>query len=255
TQRDGHTHAVWDGLPYRRVTGLDTAESTALLEVTAGHLAPAVAGRLAERAGGNPLALTEVSAMLTPGQAHGSDPLPDPLPIGEQVEQLFASRLEALDDQALMLVLLAAAEEQGELDIPERAAAELGLGLHALQPAERHGLLRADGRHVRFRHPLARSAAYYHQPVAQRRGARQARATALLPVGAGLRGVPPAPPRTRGGTVPRSGAPAPPQDHSRRGRLECRQSPPCAGIGRSARRARAKRVASGTSSRQAALRR
>jgi DNA-binding CsgD family transcriptional regulator len=184
TQRDGHTHAVWDGLPYRRVTGLDTAESTALLEVTAGHLAPAVAGRLAERAGGNPLALTEVSAMLTAGQADGSDPLPDPLPIGEQVEELFASRLDALDDQTLMLVLLAAAEEQGELAVLERAAAELGLGLHALQPAERHGLLRADGRHVRFRHPLARSAAYYHQPVAQRRVAHQALATALLQVDA-----------------------------------------------------------------------
>jgi AAA ATPase domain len=34
TQRDGYSHAVWDGLPYRRVTGLDTAESTALLEVS-----------------------------------------------------------------------------------------------------------------------------------------------------------------------------------------------------------------------------
>src|SRR4029453_12801751 len=46
TQRDEHTQAVWDGLPYRRLTGLDTAESTELLEVAAGHVAPAVAGRL-----------------------------------------------------------------------------------------------------------------------------------------------------------------------------------------------------------------
>jgi AAA ATPase domain len=179
TLRDGHMHAVWNGLPYRRVTGLDIAESQALLELTADHLAPLVAGQLAQRASGNPLALTEVTAILTPGQADGSDPLPDPLPIGEHVERLFATRLDALDDQALMLVLLAAAEEQGELAVLERAAAEFGLGLDALQAVERQGVLRTDGRHVRFRHPLARSAAYYHQPLAKRRAAHRALSTAI----------------------------------------------------------------------------
>jgi DNA-binding CsgD family transcriptional regulator len=182
TQRYSYANAVWDGLPYRRVSGLDMTESQQLLELIAGHLEPAVANRLAQRADGNPLALTEVSAILTAGQANGSDPLPDPLPIGEHVERLFATRLDALDDQTLMLVLLAAAEERGELAIFERAAAEFGLGLDALQPAEHQGLLQTDGHHVRFRHPLARSAAYYHQPLTQRRAAHRALWTALDPI-------------------------------------------------------------------------
>ena len=56
-------------------------------------------------------------------------------------------------------MLLAAADPSGDRSLVWRAAGRLGLPVQAAAPAVEAGLVEFGGR-VRFRHPLARSAAY-----------------------------------------------------------------------------------------------
>jgi DNA-binding CsgD family transcriptional regulator len=180
--RDGEPHSLGDGVPSHRIAGLTDAEAQELLSGTPNRLAARVADRLVEQSDGNPLALVEVPRLLTAGQASGVEPLPDPLPVGDHGEELFAGRLDGLGHASGMITLIAAAEEHGDLAVIEAAAAAMGLDLDALQPAERVGLVQVDGRVVRFRHPLARSAAYYRQPVSHRQAAHRALGVVLASV-------------------------------------------------------------------------
>ncbi|MQY05730.1 AAA family ATPase [Actinomadura macrotermitis] len=156
------------GLPSLHVTGLDAASASTLLP---GASAP-VRDRLVELTGGNPLALTEAARVLSPAQLAGREPLPDPLPVGGA---LFAERLARLPEATRALLLVAAAEGQGDLDTILRAARELGADAGDLSPAESAGLITVDGPALRFRHPLIRSAAY---TPADRRRAHAALAVA-----------------------------------------------------------------------------
>ncbi|MEV4106087.1 AAA family ATPase [Nonomuraea sp. NPDC049695] len=119
--------------------------------------------------GGNPLALRETVGRLTPGQLAGREPLPDPLPGGRQ---LFGEQVAALSAPARLLALVAAVE--GDLDLVLRAADRLGASRAALDELEAAGLATASGGHVRFRHPLVRSAVYESAAPAARREAHAA---------------------------------------------------------------------------------
>ena len=61
-----------------------------------GDLPPAVRRALVTAAAGNPLALVELPAALTPDQLAGRAPLADPLPVPRQLEELFTGRLAGL---------------------------------------------------------------------------------------------------------------------------------------------------------------
>jgi DNA-binding CsgD family transcriptional regulator len=76
------------------------------------------------------------------------------------------------------VLLLAAADEAGDLATVQRAAQALGLGISDLDHAEREGLVRIDG-HVTFRHPLVRSAVYRAATRSERRQAHEALAAAV----------------------------------------------------------------------------
>ncbi|MDL4773773.1 helix-turn-helix transcriptional regulator [Actinomadura xylanilytica] len=141
-------------LPVAKITGLAVEEAVPLLGD--GAIRP-IAERLVALTGGNPLALQEAARILTPGQLGGRSPLPDPLPAGAD---LFAHQVGRLPAATRLLLLVAAAEGQGDLDVVLRAAGRLEAGAEALQPAEASGLITVDGPVLRFRHPLIRSAAY-----------------------------------------------------------------------------------------------
>ena len=68
-------------------------------------------------------------------------------------------QLEALPEQTRRLVQLAAADPSGDRALVWRAAGRLGIPADAADPAVQAGLVEF-GTRVRFRHPLARSAAY-----------------------------------------------------------------------------------------------
>ena len=157
------------GLTQLRVDGLPETDVGALMAEIAG-VAPAeqVTQTLAERTDGNPLALVELVRFLTPDQIAGRQPLPRTLPLGERLERSFLARAEAFSSAAQGLLLVAAAEPSGELDLLMGAAGLEGPD-QLVEEVEASGLARYDGGRLVFTHPLARSAVYGDATTQQRR--------------------------------------------------------------------------------------
>ena len=84
-------------------------------------VAPAVAEALVDAVGGNPLALIEAPAQLSPDERDGRRPLPAALPVGARLEIAFARRLEALPPATREALLVAALSADGATE-PLRAA-------------------------------------------------------------------------------------------------------------------------------------
>ena len=78
-----------------------------------------------------------------------------------------------------LALLVAAAEDTGELGVVLDAAERIGLGLNDFEPAERARLVRVVDGAVSFRHPLIRSAVYGRAPAADRITAHRALADVL----------------------------------------------------------------------------
>ena len=81
------------------------------------------------------------------------------------------------------VLLLAAADDTGELDVLRRAAAGLGVDEQALEAAVDSGLLVGDTTSFAVRHPLVRSAVYQAATGEDRRRAHRALAEALAGFG------------------------------------------------------------------------
>jgi DNA-binding CsgD family transcriptional regulator len=77
------------------------------------------------------------------------------------------------------VLVLAAADDSGDLAVLARAGASLGLDVQDLTAAEEEGLITVDQGVAEFRHPLARSALYAAAPASERRAAHAALAAAL----------------------------------------------------------------------------
>jgi DNA-binding CsgD family transcriptional regulator len=164
-------------LPELRLGVLDAEAARALLAGVA--LPPEARERLVEAAGGNPLALLELPRALSEAQLTGSEPLLAPLPVSARVERAFLGRVRGLPEQTQTLLLVAAAEDSGELSTVLRAAAQLGVGSDALDAAERAGLVHVRGGRFELQHPLVRSAVYQAAPLSQRQAAHRALASVL----------------------------------------------------------------------------
>jgi DNA-binding CsgD family transcriptional regulator len=168
------------GVPELVLEGLDRAASAALLaRGTAGPIAPAVAERLFDATHGNPLALLELSALLSDGQRAGTEPIEDPPVVGSDVERAFGRQLDALPAATRHALLVAAACETGAGGEIAAALASLGLDAGELEAAERTGLIAIPDGVVRFRHPVLRSLAYRALPAPDRRAAHRALAEVL----------------------------------------------------------------------------
>ena len=168
------------GLPELRLTGLDLQAAEALLaEQAPDGLATQVRDRLVAGTAGNPLGLLELPASLSSAQLTGREPLPDRLPAGAGIEQLFLQRVRRQQADAQTMLLVAAAEDSGDLATVLRAAQLLGVPADAVDLAERAGLVRVDATTITFRHPLLRSAVYRGATFSERRTVQQALAAAL----------------------------------------------------------------------------
>ena len=162
-------HVDLEGLSSLRVPGLSPAAAREVITgLVTGPLDWSVGGQITERAAGNPLALVEMTRELTADQLAGTVLLPDPLPLGEDVQQRYWRRVAALPPPQQEFVLLAAAEPSGDLDLFERAVEYLGIDSSVARSAEISGLVDLAGR-VAFRHPLIRSAVYTGSPFQARR--------------------------------------------------------------------------------------
>ncbi len=184
TMRDSpDTRIRFGGIPTIDVGGLSTNEAHQLLTAAAaGPVDEIVANDIVAATDGNPLVLIELPAALTVEQLRGTAPLPDPFPIGERLAGLFAERARALDADAQMVLLLAAAERLGDPMLLRRAAdaiGDLSWG-EAAASAESSGLVSFTP-NAEFRHPLVRSSIYYSAAANDRRRAHAALAEALDP--------------------------------------------------------------------------
>jgi len=172
---DGHELA---GLPELVVRGLGDDDARELLaSVLPGRIDERVRDQIVAETGGNPLALLELPRGLTPAELAGGFGLADARPVASRIEATFVQRLRTLPPDTRQLLLVAAAEPVGDASLLWRAAEQLGIGGDAGRPAEEAALVDL-GIRVRFRHPLARSAAYRSAPFRDRQDAHRALAEA-----------------------------------------------------------------------------
>lgn len=168
------------GIADLELRGLDGEAALAVLSERAGRpVAEQVRNELLRRTNGNPLALMELSGVLTDEQLSGRARLPPQLPLTEGVETAFLDRVRRLPDETQVLLLVAAADDSGRLAAVVAAAGRLGATDAALDAAERSGLVRVTGADLTLRHPLVRSAVYGAATSAQRRAAHRALAEVL----------------------------------------------------------------------------
>ena len=166
-----------DGLPDLRLDGLPEPAATELLVTTAGRpLDAAVARLIVTETGGNPLALSEAAAQLTPDEAAGRAPLPAPLPISARLEETFVRRARDLPPHTRQLLLRGRRPARLRPQAVARCRRARDLAVLAV-PAEAAGLARLWP-DVRFSHPLVRSAVYQAATPVQRREAHRALAGA-----------------------------------------------------------------------------
>jgi DNA-binding NarL/FixJ family response regulator len=168
------------GLPELRLDALDLEAAGALLDRHAGvALSPEARHQLITATGGNPLALMELPGLLSEAQLTGVEPLVEPLPVSARVEHAFLTRVSELPKDTQTLLLLCAADEDGDLATILSAAARLGVSPEALDAAEQAGLVHLHGTKLELHHPLVRSAVYQGAPLSQRRAAHGALASVL----------------------------------------------------------------------------
>jgi DNA-binding CsgD family transcriptional regulator len=168
-------------LPTLEVKGLKDADAHALLDtVLTAPLDEQIRDRFIGETRGNPLALLELPRGLTAREIAGGFGLPAAVALSAAMEDTFRRALEAVPEQTRRLLLLAAAEPLGDPALLWRAAALLGIDGDAATAAIEAGLAEFGSR-VRFRHPLARAAAYRSAPLASRQRAHAALATVTDP--------------------------------------------------------------------------
>ncbi|HET9007864.1 MAG TPA: AAA family ATPase [Actinomycetes bacterium] len=169
------------GLPELEVGGLGEADARALLDAALpGPIDARVRDQIVAETRGNPLALLELPRGLTVAELAGGFGLPAVVPLAGHIEESFGRRVGALPHQTRRLLLLAAADPSGDPALVWRAAARLGVGAEAAALAAEAGLAEF-GTRVRFRHPLARSAAYRFGSAQERREAHGALAEVTDP--------------------------------------------------------------------------
>lgn len=176
TARAGSTNLA--GVPELALAGLQEADARTLLNaLLRSPLDMRVRDQIILEARGNPLALLELVRGLSPTELAGGFGLPSAAPLSHDLEESFLQRVAALPERTRTLLLVAAADPSGDSALVWRAARWLGIAPNAATPAADADL--ADfGTRVRFRHPLARAAAYHGSTIQQRQAAHRALAEA-----------------------------------------------------------------------------
>jgi DNA-binding CsgD family transcriptional regulator len=172
--REPVTTRAFDGLPQLSLEGLDELDARALLSrAVPGRLDDRVRDRIIAETGGNPLALVELSQRISAGERAGGFAPPAASDLPMQLEGQYLGRVTGLPEATQRLILLAAADPLGDATLLWRAAEGLSIDPSALAPATEAGLLEIDD-HVRFHHPLVRSAVYRAASPDERRRVHEA---------------------------------------------------------------------------------
>jgi DNA-binding CsgD family transcriptional regulator len=172
---------VLAGLPEMAISGLSDHDARSLLEsVMFGGIDPVVRDRIVAETRGVPLAILEVPRSVSATELAGGFWISGKRSSAAAIEKDYIRRIRALPDSTQRLLLVAAAEPTGDAALFLRAAAQLGVSVDELAPAEAAGVIEFGPR-MRFHHPLMRSAAYRAGELTDRRAAHRALANATDP--------------------------------------------------------------------------
>ena len=134
-----------------------------------------VCDRIVAEVRGNPLALLELPCGLTTMELAGGFALRRAEALPGRIEESYARRVEALPEDARLLLLVAAAEPVGDPVLLRGGSERLGVVASAFDATDE---LLELGERVTFRHPLARSAVYRTAGASDRRAVHLALAEA-----------------------------------------------------------------------------
>ena len=166
------------GLPVLRLGELDADSAAALLDEHGLGLPAAIRRRILGEARGNPLGLIEL-CLVYADHAPAAGPGGEGPPLTDRLRQAFEGQVRRLPDDAQTLLLIAAAEDSGDLRVLLDAADALGIPATAMSPAEQARMIGLAGDTVTFRHPLVRAAVYQATTLSQRLAVHRALAGAL----------------------------------------------------------------------------
>ena len=175
----GEPGAALAGLPRLSLGPLDEPAARALLRADGPAIPDETAAAVVAGAEGNPLALLELAARLSPPVRAGRAALLGPPPPHADAEQLLGERVAALAPATRAALLVAAAAERSDTAFLAGALRAAGRALPDLVEAERQGLVRLHADTIALGHPLVRSVAYHAADPADRRDAHAAVAAAL----------------------------------------------------------------------------
>jgi hypothetical protein len=174
--REGYPSALGEvGLPEHKVVALDDTTAVALLDGSAPGLPAAARTRVLREAGGNPLAILELPAVI--GRGEDEQWPAGGVPLTERLERAFADRASDLPDATRLLLLVAALSDEDGLDEILQASslvAGTAVDLDVAGPAVKAGIVNADLQTIRFRHPLIRSAIAQSAGLGERRRVHEA---------------------------------------------------------------------------------
>jgi DNA-binding NarL/FixJ family response regulator len=167
---------AFEQLPTITVDGLPDAEARELLcSVAGGVLNAQAVDRILTETRNNPLALVELGTQYTAEQLSSRAVQPEPLPLGQRLQEHFLRQVRSLPPDAQAFALLAAADPAGDRGPLWRVAAQAGIDPDVASVATaKAGVLEFPGSSVRFRYPLLRSAVYHGASTVDRREAHRA---------------------------------------------------------------------------------
>jgi DNA-binding CsgD family transcriptional regulator len=137
-----------------------------------------LSAELIELTSGNPLALIELAASLTPEQLSGVAPAPTSLPPHSRQRGTIAREFHSLSSDARRLVMMAVVDEQLELDAVLRTV-DAGVEMRALDEATASGLVCVDDEAITVPTRLVRTVLYAEASLVERHAAHALLATVL----------------------------------------------------------------------------
>jgi DNA-binding CsgD family transcriptional regulator len=165
----GQDHEPAEGLPSAELAGLAISDCAELLRRQDLPAAPRTVTELAAWSGGNPLALLEAAASLTPSQLRGEEPMPRLPAVGSDLEQAWLTRIGKFPRATRDALAIVAASHSPSITALEPALDAADLSLATLTAAEEAGLISEIEDGYEFRHPVLRSVIMRRTPLAVRR--------------------------------------------------------------------------------------
>jgi DNA-binding CsgD family transcriptional regulator len=142
-------------------------------------LAPDLAADVVELASGNPLALVELAAALTPEQMGGEAPAPASLPRHSRLRRGVGRRFARLSEQARRIILMAVVDDQLAVDTVLRTTEADGVDLAVLDEAIGSGLVVMEDDTITVATNLTRAILHAEASLAERHAAHRTLATLL----------------------------------------------------------------------------